>query len=79
VVVQGGGFGSLAAAPVVRLGFDYLVAHPESPTRLASPASTAAVIPPPPPPAPPPGTSTTTTAPTTTTTTATAGTASPAH
>ena len=56
VVVQGGGFGSQAAAPVVRQGFDYLVAHPESPTRLASPASTATVLPPPPPPAPPPGT-----------------------
>jgi penicillin-binding protein 2 len=85
VVVQGGGFGSQAAAPVVRQGFDYLVAHPESPTRLASPASNATVIPPPPPPAPPPGTgpgaSTTTTAATTTTTTATtaAGTASPGH
>jgi penicillin-binding protein 2 len=85
VVVQGGGFGSQAAAPVVRQGFDYLVAHPESPTRLASPTSTAPVIPPPPPPAPPPGTApgttTTTTAATTTTTSATttAGTAGPAH
>ncbi len=34
VVVQGGGLGSLAAAPVVRQGFDYLVAHPEAPTHL---------------------------------------------
>ena len=34
VVVQGGGFGSQAAAPVARQGFDYLVAHPESPTHV---------------------------------------------
>jgi len=51
VVVQGGGYGSLAAAPVARTGFDYLVAHPEAPARLASPVA-------PSPPAP-----TTTTAP----------------
>ncbi len=38
VVVQGGGYGSEAAAPVVRKGFDYLVAHPEAPVRLAAPA-----------------------------------------
>lgn len=37
VVIEGGGFGSEAAAPVVRQGFDYLVAHPESATRLAAP------------------------------------------
>jgi penicillin-binding protein 2 len=61
VVVQGGGFGSLAAAPVVRQGFDYLVAHPESPTRFASPASTATLLPPPPPLPPAPTTTTTTT------------------
>jgi penicillin-binding protein 2 len=36
VVIQGGGLGSLAAAPVVREGFDYLVTHPEAPTRVAS-------------------------------------------
>jgi penicillin-binding protein 2 len=35
VVVQGGGYGASAAAPVVRQGFDYLVAHPEAPARLA--------------------------------------------
>ena len=34
VVVQGGGLGSQAAAPVVRQGFDYLVAHPEAPAHL---------------------------------------------
>ncbi|HZU80721.1 MAG TPA: penicillin-binding transpeptidase domain-containing protein, partial [Acidimicrobiales bacterium] len=38
-VVEGGGFGSQAAAPVVRQGFDYLVAHPEAPVALAAPAS----------------------------------------
>jgi penicillin-binding protein 2 len=68
VVVQGGGFGSLAAAPVVRQGFDWLVAHPESPTRFASTASTATLLPPPPPLPPAPTTTTTTT--TTATTTA---------
>src|SRR6202023_884114 len=52
VVVQGGGFGSLAAAPVVRQGFDYLVAHPESPVRLAPPTANAALLPPPAPAAP---------------------------
>jgi penicillin-binding protein 2 len=39
VVVEGGGYGSSAAAPVVRQGFDYLVAHPEAAPRLALPAS----------------------------------------
>jgi len=77
VVVQGGGFGASAAAPVVRQGFDYLVAHPESPTRLASPTSTASLLPPPPPPVPARGTGSatpTTTTPTTATpTTATNG------
>ena len=53
VVVQGGGLGSQAAAPVVRQGFDYLVAHPESPAHLA-PATTPAT------PLPPPTTTTTT-------------------
>jgi penicillin-binding protein 2 len=38
VVVQGGWFGSQAAAPVVRQGFDYLGAHPEGAARLAPPA-----------------------------------------
>ncbi|MHB8594036.1 MAG: penicillin-binding transpeptidase domain-containing protein, partial [Acidimicrobiales bacterium] len=38
VVVQGGGYGSSAAGSIVRKGFDYLVAHPEAPTRLAAPA-----------------------------------------
>lgn len=42
VIVQGGGYGSEAAAPVVRKGFDYLVAHPEAPTRLAAPPTTGA-------------------------------------
>ncbi len=57
VVVQGGGLGSEAAAPVVRQGFDYLVAHPESPVRLARPASAVAVAPT----LPPPTTTTTST------------------
>jgi penicillin-binding protein 2 len=39
VVVEGGGYGSSAAAPVVRQGFDYLIAHPEAAPRLALPAS----------------------------------------
>ncbi len=43
VVVQGGGFGSQAAAPVARQGFDYLVAHPESPAHVA-PATTPAPV-----------------------------------
>jgi penicillin-binding protein 2 len=44
VVVQGGGQGALSAAPVVRQGFDYLVAHPEAPAVLAAPpASTGSV------------------------------------
>jgi len=50
VVVQGGGFGSQAAAPVARLGFDYLVAHPEAPAHLAPPPSAVAVAPTLPPP-----------------------------
>ncbi len=37
VVVEGGGYGASAAAPVARQGFDYLVAHPESPAVLAVP------------------------------------------
>jgi penicillin-binding protein 2 len=36
VVIQGGGLGSEAAAPVVRQGFDYLLAHPETPTHLGA-------------------------------------------
>ncbi len=42
VVVEGGGLGSQSAAPVVRQGFDFLVAHPEAPVHLASPSSTPA-------------------------------------
>ena len=44
VVIQGGGLGSLAAAPVVRQGFDYLVTHPEAPTRIASATTPAATL-----------------------------------
>lgn len=40
VVVEGGGYGSSAAGPIARQGFQYLVAHPESPTVLAAPSST---------------------------------------
>jgi penicillin-binding protein 2 len=72
VVVQGGGYGSEAAAPVVRKGFDYLVAHPEAPTQLAAPPTTGASSCPGQ--VPTPGSSTPTTQPgasTTTTTTST--------
>jgi len=40
VVVQGGNYGSQAAAPVVRQAFDYIVAHPESQTQLTAPPTT---------------------------------------
>ncbi|MGA2037139.1 MAG: hypothetical protein ABSH04_06100, partial [Acidimicrobiales bacterium] len=40
VVVQGGGYGSEVAAPVVAKGFGYIVAHPETQTHLAAPSST---------------------------------------
>jgi len=53
VVVQGGGYGSLAAAPVARQGFDYLVAHPEAPASLAPPAPATPSAPAPPTPAQP--------------------------
>jgi penicillin-binding protein 2 len=69
VVVQGGGYGASAAAPVVRQGFDYLVAHPETPALLGS--ASASPIPPPPPlptTTTPTGTSTGTPATSTTTT-----------
>ena len=42
VLVQGGGYGAVAAAPVVRQGFDYLVAHPEGLTQLARPVTAPA-------------------------------------
>ncbi|MHB8439131.1 MAG: penicillin-binding protein 2, partial [Acidimicrobiales bacterium] len=41
VVIQGGGYGSSAAAPVVRQGFDYIVAHPETAPRLSLPDITS--------------------------------------
>jgi penicillin-binding protein 2 len=44
VVIQGGGYGSQAAAPVVRQGFNYVVAHPEAQTQLAVPVSTTASV-----------------------------------
>jgi len=37
VVVEGGGYGASAAAPVARQGFDYLVTHPEGPADLTLP------------------------------------------
>jgi penicillin-binding protein 2 len=40
VVVEGGGYGAQAAAPVARKGFEYLIAHPEAQTQLAAPATT---------------------------------------
>jgi penicillin-binding protein 2 len=39
VVVEAGGFGATAAAPVVRKAFDYIVAHPLSPVRMVPPTS----------------------------------------
>jgi penicillin-binding protein 2 len=65
VVVQGGGLGSQAAAPVVRQGFDYLVAHPEGATRVASSGTPATPLTIP--------TTTTTSAPSSTTSPGTAG------
>jgi penicillin-binding protein 2 len=64
VIVEGGGYGSSAAAPVVRTGFDYLVAHPETAPRLALPPSgTPATCPVPGSGAPSTSTTTTTTSP----------------
>jgi penicillin-binding protein 2 len=40
VVVQGGGYGSSAAAPVVAQAFGYLAANPASPVDLVTPANT---------------------------------------
>ncbi|MGH9017039.1 MAG: penicillin-binding transpeptidase domain-containing protein [Acidimicrobiales bacterium] len=53
VVIEKGGYGASAAAPVARAGFEYLLAHPESPVRLAAPSASSG------------GTTTTTTAPVT--------------
>jgi penicillin-binding protein 2 len=55
-VISGGGYGEAAAAPVVRAGFDYVVAHPPSPVHLALPP--AAGSSPCPAPAPPPASAT---------------------
>lgn len=41
-VIQGGGYGSEAAAPVVRQAFNYLMANPVSPVSLSAPAGTCA-------------------------------------
>ena len=60
VVVEGGGYGASAAAPVARQGFDYIVAHPESPVKLAAPSTTSSST-------PTTATTTSTTTPTTTT------------
>ena len=43
VVVQGGGYGASAAAPVARQGFQYLVDHPEHPVALVAPPATTQV------------------------------------
>jgi len=71
VVVQGGGFGSQAAAPVARQGFDYLVAHPESPAHIAPATTPAPILVPP--------TTTTTTPGATTATTSTSPTTTAPH
>ena len=66
-VIAGGGYGASAAAPVVRQGFDYLVAHPETPVKVAAPAGTTPAACP----APGVGATTTTTGPAHGTTTTT--------
>jgi len=40
-VIQGGGYGEAAAAPVVRQAFNYIVAHPPAPTELGAPSPPA--------------------------------------
>jgi len=39
VVVEAGGYGATAAAPVARAGFEYIVSHPFSPVELRPPPS----------------------------------------
>jgi penicillin-binding protein 2 len=46
VVVEAGGFGATAAAPVVRKAFDYIVAHPEAPVSLVPPSTPSGTAPP---------------------------------
>jgi penicillin-binding protein 2 len=43
VVIDQGGYGAAAAAPVVRHIFDYLVAHPVSPVKFGLPAPSTGV------------------------------------
>jgi penicillin-binding protein 2 len=43
VVIDQGGYGAAAAAPVVRNIFDYLVAHPVGPVKLALPPGATGV------------------------------------
>ena len=43
VVIDQGGFGADAAAPVVRNIFDYLVAHPVTPVKFGLPAASTGV------------------------------------
>jgi penicillin-binding protein 2 len=48
VVVEAGGFGATAAAPVVRKGFDYIVAHPFGTVTMAPPPAPTGSAPLPP-------------------------------
>ncbi len=43
VVIDQGGYGAQAAAPVVRKVFDYLIQHPVSPVKLGLPASSPGI------------------------------------
>ena len=46
VVIDQGGYGATAAAPVVRAGFNYLLTNPVSPVTLPTPANPATTAPP---------------------------------
>ena len=54
VVIEKGGYGASAAAPVARDGFQYLVANPVAPVDLKPPADGSGTPRPSPPPRPPP-------------------------
>jgi penicillin-binding protein 2 len=44
VVVEAGGFGATAAAPVVRQAFEYIVSHPLAPVRMVPPATPSGTV-----------------------------------
>jgi len=45
VVIEKGGYGASAAAPVARAGFQYLVTHPAAPVVLAAPTTGSGSVP----------------------------------